>query len=821
MLRVVTGILVLQLLLGTYRQSATAEPTAKPAPSAEQGAERLDRFGDPLPPHVMARMGTVRLRHGDAVTSVAFTPDRKAVVSASGYGFGANTSLRIWDVATGKELRRLVGHKDCVGSFAFSPDGKRLASVSQDHSLRIWDLNSGKELHNLNTGQPTHGVAFSPDGKILATSDVMVRLWDPTTGKQLREFDTWEWIFCVAFSPDGRTIASGMSKDPKKGLICLWDVATGKEIRRFKGHSQSVRSLAFSPDGTVLVSASEDGTIRKWKTATGEELRLVMKKKNGGLCLALSPDGKIIAGAGELDGLIHLFESGTGRELRQFGGEHRRPASLAFSPDGKTLVAGGVDSTLRLWDVATGKELLPALGTQSSIWHAALAPDDATLAVSNRHGGIACYDVASGKLLRFLGRQEDVFWTLAFTPDGKALVSAGTDGTVRTWKVDSGELLRSLRVAKERFCPAAFSPDLKALASNYPFRLLDLSTGKERPHQFGDWPFAAFAHDGKVLVTASYKGDVRLWSLETGQELRRLRGEEGTGRFAFSPDGRWLAAESGDREKLELRLWNVTTGEELRSLRSPQVQVTDLRFSPDSRTLATAGSDHTIRFWETATGRQRGILRGHSGPVLSLAFLRDGRRLVSGSRDATALLWDLPSLAGPRPEKELSPEELRARWDGLASDDADKAYRAIWSLASSPTAVKFLGEHLRPSPTADARRLAQLIADLDSDTFAVRDRARSTLEELGETAEAALKKEAAAPASAETGRQVKDLLDILKTARRNPSGSRLQALRAVEALEAAATPEARQVLRRLAGGAADTALTREAKASLDRLEKRQ
>jgi WD40 repeat protein len=203
---------------------------------------------------------------------------------------------------------------------------------------------------------------------------------------------------------------------------------------------------------------------------------------------------------------------------------------------------------------------------------------------------------------------------------------------------------------------------------------------------------------------------------------------------------------------VEVRLWDAATGEELHSMRCPQEQVMNVCFSPDSRMLATAGYDHTIRFWETATGRQRAILRGHQGPVNSLAFSRDGRCLASGSRDATALLWDLPSLAGSRPEKELSPEELRARWTDLAADDANRAYRAIWTLAISPRAVQFLGEHVRSSPTADARRLAQLLADLDSDAFAVRDRTRATLEELGETAEAALKKEAAAPASAETGR---------------------------------------------------------------------
>ncbi len=798
------------------------------APSrAGEGAGRADAYGDPLPPYAVARMGTVRFRQGDCVTCVAFTPDGKAVVSASRETYSDGT-LRLWDAATGKELRRFVGPEWGVGGFAISPDGKLLASTSKESSLdattRLWDLKTGKELHKLKGSRgPNYGVAFSPDGKVVAAAETVVRLWDVKTGKLLREFDDLkEWIYCLTFAPDGKSLVSGDSG----GTISFWDVSGGKATRQIKGHVGSVLSLAFSPDGSVLASAGADGTLRQWKVATGEELRRLMKQEDrvGDSCLAVSPNGQMIAGAGgKEDGLIHLFAADTGKELKHFGGHVELIECLAFSPDGKTLASGNLDSTVRLWDVATGKELLPSLGVQITVLTVALSPEAAVLAVDNGTD-INCYDAATGKLLRRLvGHTEQSVGNLAFAPDGKTLFSAAGDDTVRSWNVTSGEQLHCLELKKDNGYPDAFSPDRKTVAALYPLRLLDVSTGKELRKFGGEWNAVAFSQDGKALATANREGDIRLWEIATGKELRRMRGSKNAPRYlAFSPDGRWLATEADTRGGYEdVQLWNAASGEETHRV-SHRLGLGAVLFSPDGRTLATGGYDRTILLWEVATGRQRAALAGHQGHVYSLSFSRDGRRLASGSRDATALLWDLPSLAGPRRAAELSAAEVRSRWDDLAAADAAKAYRAVWDLAASPkAAVKFLGDHLRPIPAADPKRLAQLLTDLDDNSFDVRDQARKNLAELAEAAEAALAKEAAAPRSAETKRTVKDLLDRIKAERRTPSAERLQALRAVEALEAAGTPEAREVLRRLAGGGAGIWLTQEAKASLQRLSARQ
>ena len=240
--------------------------------------------------------------------------------------------------------------------------------------------------------------------------------------------------------------------------------------------------------------------------------------------------------------------------------------------------------------------------------------------------------------------------------------------------------------------------------------------------------------------------------------------------------------------------------------------------SPDGKWLASGSTDRSIRLWELATGRERGRVSEQVDFVLSLSISRDGRRLASGSADTTGLIWDLPALAagGRRPAK-LSPKELDTLWADLAGDDAAAAYRAVWGLANSPAqSVPFLRERLAPAAGADAAKNEHWIKDLDSDEFAVRDKAGTELRKLGELAVPALRRALTGGTSAEVRRQATQMID----ASAGISGERLRGLRTVEALEHAGTAEARSVLQALSQGASQARLTQEAKAALDRLGKR-
>ena len=283
--------------------------------------------------------------HSDSVLSAAYSSDSRYLVSGSG-----DNTIKIWEVAKGKELRTLTGHSSGVYSVVYSPDGRYLASGSGDNTIKIWEVATGKELRTL-TGHSDSvwSVAYSPDGRYLASGnyDNTIKIWEVATGKELRTLTGhFSGVYSVVYSPDGRYLASASADN----TIKIWEVATGKELRTLTGHSDSVWSVAYSPDGRYLASGNYDNTIKIWEVATGKELRTLTGHSNSVPSVAYSPDGRYLA-SGSWDDTIKIWEVATGRELRTLTGHSSGFWSVVYSPDGRYLASGSEDKTIKIWRV--------------------------------------------------------------------------------------------------------------------------------------------------------------------------------------------------------------------------------------------------------------------------------------------------------------------------------------------------------------------------------------------------------------------------------------------------------------------------------------
>ena len=333
----------------TSRVARTAGVLLDTGTTAEQPAASVPYSTAPTPPSPSAAVPPshpVRTLtgHTAAVWGVAFSPDGRLLATGSDEG-----TARVWDTATGEHLRTLAGHAGGVRGVAFSPDGRLLATASRDGTARLWDPAAGKHLRTLTGHAGTlWGVAFSPDGRLLATASVdgTARLWGPAAGKHLRTLTGHtDRVWGLAFSPDGALLATASADQTAR----LWDPAAGKHLRTLTGHAGRVQGIAFSPDGALLATTSADQTARLWDPATGKHLRTLTGHTDRVWRVAFSPDGALLATT-SADQTARLWDPAAGKHLRTLTGHAGGVWGVAFSPDGHLLATTSDDQTARLWN---------------------------------------------------------------------------------------------------------------------------------------------------------------------------------------------------------------------------------------------------------------------------------------------------------------------------------------------------------------------------------------------------------------------------------------------------------------------------------------
>jgi WD40 repeat protein len=841
---------------------AAQAPVDPPAPAPDR--PRLDRHGDPLPPGVVARLGTVRFRVADEVQALAFAPDGKTLAVAS-YG-----GLAVFDTANGKRVghfKRTWSHPEVL--LAYSPDGKRLAARLAETVekrfqwvIRVWELPGGAKsrvypidhvvwlgwsgageplamslepgglrLHELAAGrsrrfdcpdlpQPrlfNHAAfAATPGARLVAAADVSrraVHLLDTTADRPRRTLEPKGGIvYSLALSPDGKRLVS-----ITQGALQVWDAASGKAVYTVEAKDQ-IRSGQFSPDGKWLAVSAGSWAVAFWDAATGKERGRTQRDTDYAAQFAFAPDSKTFATLTRHGNAVHLWDVPSGRPRSEPVGHTHRPHGFSFAPDGRRVATGAMDGNIHVWDPATGEPLVH-IKRRGWVRNVVFSADGRRLFSAWTGDEVWISDARTGARQHVLKLEDSE------RPDSYQ------SGLSMTQSADGKTLVAfSSFYAKGQAGPR----HQETLISAWDTATRKLLFRRRRP---GTDSWGVITPDARVLAANDLRGDelpgkgfgaepMRLEDLRSGEKLLTfpvLGGQ--TWPLVFSPDGRLLAASNSNYQApakggprapgQTVRVFEVATAAELLSL--PVSGQYRAAFSADGRLLAVANMGPSILIWDLARGRELRRLTGFGAEVTELGFSPDGRLLLSGLGDSTVLVWDVGARDLGRAK--LGPEGLAKAWADLAGADAARAFRARGALACAPEeAVALLKGRLKRAAPADAALLKKLLADLGSERCAVRDKAQAALERVGDLAEGALRQALAKAPSLEVRRRLEGLLARLQRPVTQPEAMR--SVRAVAVLEAIATLAARALLAELAAGAPDARLTREALDSLGRLERR-
>ena len=447
------------------------------------------------------------------------------------------------------------------------------------------------------------------------------------------------------FSPDGQQVLTA-SNDT---TVRLWDAQTGQEIRQFNGHTELVTNAIFCPNGELVLTSSADGTVRLWDVQTGQEIDRLPDHDSSVWGLAITPDGQTILTSDE-SGSAWLWDLQNMQLIHELSGHGDIVLWGDFSPDGRTVATGGLDTTARLWNVATGQVLRQFEGHAANVSDGRFSPDGRYLATASYDNTARLWDVTTGEeLRRFIGHTN--FLTgIGFSPDSHSLITGSFDKSARLWEVASGRELRQFIGHTATVNAPRFSPDGQQVLTSgvdRTARLWDITLEGEpriftRPFRTihgTDVVWIDFSANGEQLLTGNGDGTVQVWQIQNRQLLgeRRFETDGLITNLTFSPDNALALTTSGDGLA---QLWQAESGQLLSQFTGHSGAIWDATFSPDGRLVVTSSEDGTAVVWDTQSGRERHRLVGHMGTVRTVAFSPDGRTLLTGGDDGLARLWD-------------------------------------------------------------------------------------------------------------------------------------------------------------------------------------
>ncbi|MHC5742915.1 MAG: WD40 domain-containing protein [Nostoc sp.] len=531
-----------------------------------------------------------------------------------------------------------------IFSVAFSPNGKLLATGDTNGEIRLYEVANSQQLLTCNGHAGwVWSVSFSPNGQVLASgsNDQTIKLWDTSNGQCFKTLEGHTGgVRSVTFNSDGQVLASGSDDQTVK----LWNTTTGKCIKTLQEVGCSVWSVAFSPKNYILASGNDDYKVRLWDINSSSCIHTLEGHTQRVYSVTFSPDGNTLA-SGSHDQTVKLWNLSTGRCFKSLQGHTDLVHSVTFSVDGNALVSCGDDQTVKVWDFDTGECLKTLQGHRSRVWSLAICINQNICASSSDDQTVKLWNISTGRCIKTFQGYNNGIWSVAISSNDNILASGSNDQTVTLWNATTGKSLKTLHGHGRRVTSVVFSPDSQLLASgseDRTVRLWELSTGKclkilrGHSNRVTSVTFSANSH---CLASGSDDQTIKLWDISTGECLNTLRGHNGrTWSVAFSPDGNTLASGSHDQT---VRLWHTILNQCLKTLQGHTEWVWAVSFTSDGRILASGSGDQTIKLWDVSTGECLGTLQGHTNSVYSVAFSADDCMLASGSGDQTVKLWDI------------------------------------------------------------------------------------------------------------------------------------------------------------------------------------